>query len=108
MVSSKCCQVESPSPFRFLAALIPPCAHTECDRLTGTMENKSTCPPISAILMTAARPASPPPTTMIFGLVAIFSTVVMSDEQPRLLATDEWMLSHLHPAFGTDSTVIAS
>src|SRR5215470_18359554 len=68
MVSSKCCQVESPSPFRFLAALIPPCAHTECDRFTGTMENRSTWPPISAILMTAASPARPPPTTMILGL----------------------------------------
>src|SRR5581483_6676885 len=71
MVSSKCCQVESPSPFRFLAAFIPPCAHTECERLTGTMENRSTCPPISATLMTAAKPASPPPTTMILGLDAI-------------------------------------
>src|SRR5215467_4726644 len=71
MVSSKCCQVESPSPFRFFAALIPPCAHTECERFTGTMENRSTCPPISAILMTAARPARPPPMTMIFGFDAI-------------------------------------
>src|SRR5882762_9535955 len=71
MESSKCCQVESPSPFRFLAALIPPCAQTECERFTGTIENKSTLPPISAILMTAARPASPPPTTMIFGAAAI-------------------------------------
>ena len=34
---------------------------------------KSTWPPISAILMTAARPASPPPTTMILGF-AISST----------------------------------
>src|SRR6201984_510015 len=66
-VSSKCFQVESPSPFRFLAALIPPCAQTECDRFTGTIENRSTSPPISAILMTAASPASPPPTTMILG-----------------------------------------
>src|SRR6266436_6210336 len=71
MVSSKCCQVESPSPFRFLAALMPPCAHTECERLTGTIENRSTSPPISAILMTAASPASPPPTTMIFGAADI-------------------------------------
>src|SRR5215468_9166133 len=71
MVSSQCCQVESPSPFRFFAALIPPCAQTECERFTGTMENRSTLPPISAILMTAARPASPPPTTMIFGAAAI-------------------------------------
>src|SRR5882672_557453 len=71
IVSSKCCQVESPSPFRFLAALIPPCAHTECERFTGTMENRSTSPPISAILMTAAKPARPPPTTIIFGVAAI-------------------------------------
>src|ERR1700746_498788 len=72
MVSSKCCQVESPSPLRFLAALIPPCAHTECERFTGTIENRSTLPPISTILMTAARPASPPPTTMIFGPAILF------------------------------------
>src|SRR5438445_1091096 len=71
MVSSKCCHGVSPSPLRFLAALMPPCAHTECDRLTGTMENKSTCPPASAILMTAASPASPPPTTIILGVVAM-------------------------------------
>src|SRR5579859_5775024 len=67
MVSSKCCQVESPSPFRFFAALMPPCAQTECERLTGTIENRSHSPPISAILMTAANPASPPPTTIILG-----------------------------------------
>src|SRR5581483_1030476 len=71
MVSSKCCHVESPSPLRFLAALMPPWAQTECDRFTGTMENRSTLPPISAILITAESPASPPPTTMIFGFDAI-------------------------------------
>src|SRR4051812_13936133 len=71
MVSSKCCQVVSPSPFRFFAALILPCAHTECDRFTGTMEKRSTVPPFSAILITAASPASPPPTTMILGFTAI-------------------------------------
>src|SRR5215472_13495041 len=71
MVSSRCCSGVSPSPLRFLAALIPPCAQTECERFTGTIENRSTWPPISAILMTAARPASPPPTTMIFGTAAI-------------------------------------
>src|SRR5215470_9162389 len=75
MVSSKCCQVESPSPFRFFAALIPPCAQTECERLTGTMEKRSTWPPISAILMTAESPASPPPATMILGLDVIRSFV---------------------------------
>src|SRR5271169_5806313 len=71
MVSSKWIQVESPSPFRFLAALMPPCAHTECERFTGTMEKRSTFAPISAILMTAESPARPPPMTMIFG-AAIF------------------------------------
>src|SRR5260221_1452503 len=71
-VSSKCCAVESPSPFKFLAALMPPCAHTECDRFTGTMENRSTDPPISAILITAANPASPPPTTMILGFAMLY------------------------------------
>src|SRR5271154_119214 len=35
------------------------------------MENRSTCPPISAILMTAERPARPPPITMILGFDAI-------------------------------------
>src|ERR1700744_1723108 len=71
MVSSKCCQVVSPSPFRFFAALIPPCAQTECERLTGTIEKRSTVPPASAILITADRPASPPPTTMILGVDAM-------------------------------------
>src|SRR6202020_2361855 len=71
MVSSKCFQVESPSPFKFLAALMPPWAHTECERFTGTIENRSTSPPISAILMTAAKPASPPPTTIILGFAIL-------------------------------------
>src|ERR1700761_7783281 len=71
MVSSKCFQVVSPSPFRFLAALMPPWAQTECERLTGTMEKRSTVPPASAILMTAERPARPPPTTMILGVAAM-------------------------------------
>src|ERR1700686_1523765 len=44
-----------------------PCAQTECERFTGTMEKRSTFAPISAILMTAASPARPPPMTMIFG-----------------------------------------
>src|SRR5215469_8197165 len=71
MVSSKCLKGVSPSPFRFLAELMPPWAQTECERLTGTMEKRSTLPPASAILMTAERPASPPPTTMILGVAAI-------------------------------------
>src|SRR5271155_1220055 len=73
MVSSKCFQVESPSPFKFLAALMPPCAQTECERFTGTIENRSTLPPISAILITAESPARPPPTTIILG-AAIYRT----------------------------------
>src|SRR5437764_496785 len=41
---------------------MPPCAQTECERLTGTTENSSTeCPP-SASFIAAASPASPPPT----------------------------------------------
>src|ERR1700758_3325188 len=86
MVSSKCCQVESPSPLRFFAALIPPCAHTECERLTGTIENRPTLPPISAILITAARPASPPPMTIIFGAAAIsiHRPSVVLDPGPRI------------------------
>src|SRR5208282_2631226 len=46
---------------------MPPCAHTECERFTGTMEKRSTLAPDSAILMTAESPARPPPMTMIFG-----------------------------------------
>src|SRR5579859_2189173 len=65
MVSSKCCQVESFSPLMLTAALMPPCAQTECERRTGTMEKRSTGTPASAILMAADSPASPPPTTMI-------------------------------------------
>src|SRR5262245_34336718 len=52
---------------------MPPCAQTECERFTGTTENRSTFPPLSAILMTAANPASPPPTTMIFGAAILLS-----------------------------------
>src|SRR5258708_5822024 len=73
MVSAKCLKTSSPSPLRFLAALMPPWAQTECERLTGTMEKRSTLPPASAILMTAARPARPPPTTMILGVAAAIS-----------------------------------
>src|SRR5579871_6717342 len=95
MVSSKCCHVESPSPFRFLAALMPPCAHTECERLTGTIENRSTLPPASAILMTAASPASPPPTTIIRGDAAMDRTF-LSDNSLKLVAR-----SYALPATGS-------
>src|SRR5271167_2434813 len=46
---------------------MPPCAHTECVRFTGTMENRSAVTPVSATLMAAISPASPPPTIIIFG-----------------------------------------
>src|SRR5215471_996951 len=72
MVSSKCCQVESPSPFVFTAPLIPPWAQTEWERFTGTTEKRSTGTPASAILIVAMRPARPPPTTMILGLAINF------------------------------------
>src|SRR5918911_4524921 len=61
-VSSKCSQVESPSPLVLTAPLMPPCAQTECERLTGTTEKSSTEWPASAIFIAAARPAKPPPT----------------------------------------------
>src|SRR5262249_3608877 len=43
---------------------MPPCAHTECDRLTGTSENSRTGTLASQSLITVMRPARPPPTTM--------------------------------------------
>src|SRR5919206_4249567 len=61
-VSSKCFQGESPSPLVLTAPLMPPCAQTECERLTGTTEKRSTEWPPSAIFIAAASPASPPPT----------------------------------------------
>src|SRR5918912_4210545 len=79
-VSSKCSQVESPSPLVLTAPLMPPCAQTECESLTGTTEKRSTECPASAIFIAAASPASPPPTTAILiPLVAI--SVKNSSEQ---------------------------
>src|SRR5580700_5930433 len=109
MVSSKCCQVESPSPLRFLAALMPPCAQTECDRFTGTIENRSTWPPISAILMTAARPARPPPTTTIFGAAAAMSVHRPSGKNCRMtrihnVAAGSWLLEALAECIQADES----
>src|SRR6266705_5360459 len=99
MLSSKCCQVVSPSPFRFLAALMPPCAQTEWERFTGTMENRSTVPPFSAILITAERPASPPPTTMILGFAAIICFQAARSEARVGFGAGQ----HSHrPAFGDE------
>src|SRR5882762_7920361 len=86
MVSSKCFQGESPSPFRFFAALMPPCAHTECDRFTGTMENRSTRTPDSATRIAAISPARPPPTMMIFGfLIRAVSLRVSPQRKPGVV-----------------------
>src|SRR5271156_2977850 len=104
MVSSKCLKTSSPSPLRFLAALMPPWAQTEWERLTGTMEKRSTLPPASAILMTAERPARPPPTTMTLGVAAM---IVSCPEKPfdqnrlrsRLLMStcDRYYQQHKNP-----------
>src|ERR1700722_10216418 len=55
---------ESPSPLELIAALIPPCAQTECERLTFVTEISLTLQPCSASFMAAERPARPPPTTI--------------------------------------------
>src|SRR5882724_12017186 len=47
---------------------MPPCAQTECDRFTGTMEKSSTGTPDSATRIVAISPARPPPTTMILAV----------------------------------------
>src|SRR6476660_10493817 len=88
MVSSKCNQVESPSPLVFTAPLIPPCAQTECERFTGTTEIRSTSCPASAIFIAAASPARPPPTMAIFDDAAIKKLKLRSRRcgQPRFLA----------------------
>src|SRR5207244_9471976 len=75
-VSSKCSQVESPSPLVLTAPLMPPCAQTECERFTGTTENKSTECPASAIFIAAASPARPPPTIAILIPLAISLSVI--------------------------------
>src|SRR5713101_9294856 len=89
MVSSKCFQVESPSPFRFFAALMPPCAQTECERFTGTMENRSTGTPDSATRIAAISPARPPPTMMIFGfLIRGVSLGVCPQREPGVVQAE--------------------
>src|ERR1700675_502343 len=86
MVSSKCFQVESPSPFKFLAALMPPCAQTECDRFTGTMEKRSTGVPDSATRIAAISPARPPTTIMILGvLIRAVSLDVRPEREPVIV-----------------------
>src|SRR5687767_13196647 len=85
-----------------LQALMPPCAQTECDRLTGTIENRSTVTPSSASLMVHASPASPPPTTItrfLEGKAIVMSvvsgpwSVVSCRRLGRLLSTDHGQLT---------------
>src|SRR5262249_19456853 len=90
MVSSKCLKTSSPSPLRFLAALMPPWAQTEWERLTGQMEKRSTLPPASAILMTAERPASPPPTTMILGVAAAIVSSLFIELQNQIVSNSQY------------------
>src|SRR5690348_17083974 len=74
-VSSKCSHSLNPCCRAMsLQALIPPCAQTECDRFTGTIEKRSTLTPSSASLIVQARPANPPPTTMTRFFVAVAMT----------------------------------
>src|SRR5919197_1548646 len=62
---------------------MPPCAQTECERLTGTTEKSSTAWPASAIFIAAASPASPPPT--IATRIWLFAmSVKYPSEQPAL------------------------
>src|SRR5215469_3071785 len=81
---------------------MPPCAHTECDRLTGTIENSSTGTPDSATRIVAIRPASPPPTTITFGCLAI----IQSGEPPMntdylrslvFIRGSKFLISNLNP-----------
>src|ERR1051325_3497940 len=80
-VSSKCFQGLSPSPFVLTAPLMPPCAQTEGERLTGTTEKRSTEWPPSAIFIAAASPASPPPTMAI--LIPLFAILCESYESEQ-------------------------
>src|SRR4029077_6199994 len=65
---------------------MPPCAQTECERFTGTIENKSTGTPDSATRIAAISPARPPPTMMIFGfLIRGVSLGVCPQREPSVV-----------------------
>src|SRR5215213_8806573 len=65
---------------------MPPCAQTECERLTGTTEKRSTAWPPSAIFMAAARPARPPPTIAI---LIPFAAMSVEETSPYSARPDE-------------------
>src|SRR5688572_24192894 len=54
--------------------LMPPWAHTLCERFTGTIEIRSTSTFISASFTAVESPASPPPTMITRFLAAAIST----------------------------------
>src|SRR5215212_8431726 len=62
---------------------MPPCAQTECERLTGTTEKRSTECPASAIFIAAASPARPPPTMAILMPLFAMSVKNTSEEPAR-------------------------
>src|SRR3954469_18223608 len=76
-----------------LHALIPPCAQTECDRFTGTIENRSTLTPSSASLIVQASPANPPPTTITRLFAAAMSKPLSYFGGADILVCLGWMYS---------------
>jgi hypothetical protein len=59
-----CCCTVSCSPCVSSTALMPPCAHTELERITSKSEkSRARCPP-AAMASVAQSPLTPPPTTM--------------------------------------------
>src|SRR3712207_6374093 len=67
---------------------MPPWAQTECERLTGTTEKRSTAWPASAIFMAAARPASPPPTIAIL-IPLVAAAMSVKETSPDAARPDE-------------------
>src|SRR3954463_3036106 len=65
---------------------MPPWAQTECERLTGTTEKRSTACPASAIFIAAASPARPPPTMAI--RMALFAMSVKNPSQESARADE--------------------
>src|ERR1700730_7287831 len=109
MVSSKCFQVESPSPFKFFAALMPPCAQTECERFTGTIENRSTGTPDSATRIAAISPARPPPTIIIFGfLIRGVSLGISPQRKPAVMQAKSYSDTGNRQSYADSGGEIAS
>src|SRR5436190_14340609 len=74
---------------------MPPCAQTECERLTGTMEKRSTGIPDSAARMVAMSPARPPPTIMIFGcLIWVCNRKQRGDRKSTRLNSSHTVISY--------------